>query len=118
MIPPRSAWCRPARLVAVAALLAPWAPAARAADDVPQFNRDVRPILTDNCFLCHGPDKGTRKADLRLDKREDALAKEAIVPGDADASELVARILSEDREEVMPPPASAKKLTAEQKDIL
>ena len=122
MIAPRIASCRrtPGLGLGLAGALLALASArpAGAADDVPQYNRDVRPILAENCFLCHGPDKGTRKADLRLDKREDALAKEAFVPGDADASELVARVLSADAEEMMPPPASAKKLTAEQKDIL
>ncbi len=106
-------------LLPLAALTASAADApASPTPDIPQYNRDVRPILAENCFLCHGPDKGTRKAELRLDKRDDALAKEAFVPGDADASELVVRILSQDAEEVMPPPASAKKLTDAQKDIL
>ncbi|MBX3451596.1 MAG: PSD1 domain-containing protein [Planctomycetaceae bacterium] len=82
------------------------------------FNRDVRPILSDNCYFCHGPDAGHREADLRLDIRDDALAGEAFVPGDAKASKLVARILSTDTDEVMPPPASRKKLTDEQKQIL
>ncbi|MEC8941223.1 MAG: c-type cytochrome domain-containing protein, partial [Verrucomicrobiota bacterium] len=55
------------------------------------YNRDVRPILAENCFACHGPDKNARKAKLRLDIREDALRKEAFVPGDPDDSELVFR---------------------------
>lgn len=82
------------------------------------FNRDVRPILSDNCYFCHGPDAGHREADLRLDIREDALAGEAFIPGDAKASKLVERILSTDADEVMPPPASRKKLTDEQKQLL
>jgi len=83
-----------------------------------EYNRDVRPILSDNCFLCHGPDKNTRKAKLRLDLREEAIAKQAFVPGKADESELVKRLFTTDEEDVMPPPDSHKQLTAAQKDIL
>jgi hypothetical protein len=82
------------------------------------FNRDVRPILSDNCFYCHGPDPKHRQADLRLDLRDEALKAEAIVPGDPEASALVERIFSEDRSEVMPPPGSNKSLTDRQKDTL
>src|SRR5262245_48428206 len=87
------------------------------------FNRDVRPILSDNCFLCHGPDPGTRKAKLRLDTREGALADsktggKIIVPGQASASELVQRVSSAEPTEVMPPPRSGKKLTPQQVDLL
>ena len=57
-----------------------------------QYNRDVRPILAENCFPCHGPDSAARKADLRLDKREAAIEAGAIAPGDIEASELIARI--------------------------
>src|SRR5207302_2624158 len=67
------------------------------------FNRDVRPILADHCFACHGPDKAKRKAKLRLDERTSALEKRAIVPGKPDESELVARIFSTDAEVRMPP---------------
>src|SRR5436190_18786549 len=83
-----------------------------------QYNRDIRPILSENCFRCHGPDKNVRKAKLRLDDREIALEKKAIVPGKAENSELVRRIFSEDPEEMMPPPESNKKLTSQQKEIL
>jgi hypothetical protein len=82
------------------------------------FNRDVRPILSDNCFACHGPDATHREAELRLDLRDDALKQKAITPGKPEASSLVERIFSTDAEEVMPPPASNKKLTERQKTIL
>ncbi len=83
-----------------------------------EFNRDVRPILSDNCFLCHGPDKSRRKADLRLDVRADALKAGALVPGKPGDSSLVERIFSNDADEQMPPPKSNKKLTSRQKEIL
>ena len=83
-----------------------------------EFNRDVRPILSDNCFYCHGNDPGHRKAKLRLDVREAALKKDAFVPGEPDESDLIERIFSADEDELMPPPDSHKKLTAQQKEIL
>ena len=77
-----------------------------------RFNEHIRPILSNQCFACHGPDDKHRDADLRLDTREGALADlggyAAVVPGKVDASELVKRILSDDRDEVMPPPKSKK----------
>jgi hypothetical protein len=82
------------------------------------FNRDVRQILSDNCFLCHGPAESTRKAGLRLDDRDAAIDYGAIVPGDADSSELVARLFTDDRDMLMPPPESNKKLTRQQREIL
>lgn len=83
-----------------------------------EFNRDVRPILSNNCFYCHGPDKNHRKAKMRLDVREEALAKEAFVPGKADESELIKRLLTTDEEELMPPPDTHKKLSARNKEVL
>lgn len=83
-----------------------------------QYNRDVRPILADQCFACHGPDSAARKADLRLDQREAAIDSAAIAPGEPDASELVNRILTDDEAFLMPPPETRKSLTVEQKDIL
>ncbi|MEQ8765049.1 MAG: DUF1553 domain-containing protein [Planctomycetota bacterium] len=78
-----------------------------AAQDTLSFNRDVRPILSEHCFSCHGPDAAHRQADLRLDIAESALAERdgvrAIVPFDSEASELVYRITAEDRFEIMPP---------------
>ncbi|MFM2211651.1 MAG: hypothetical protein RL639_845 [Verrucomicrobiota bacterium] len=82
------------------------------------YNEDVRPILSENCFYCHGPDANKRKAKLRLDVREAALEKKAFVPGDAAASELIKRLASTDSDEVMPPPNSHRTLTAAQKEIL
>jgi hypothetical protein len=83
-----------------------------------EFNRDVRPILSDNCFLCHGPDKNRRKGDLRLDLRDEALKAEAFVPGKPEESALIERILTDEADERMPPPQSNKTLTQRQKDIL
>ena len=90
------------------------------AEPAPQwtYNRDVRPILSDNCFACHGPDKNKRKAKLRLDDRDMALEKKAFVPGKPDQSELVKRIFSSDPKEQMPPPESHKKLTEAQRGML
>jgi len=82
------------------------------------YNRDVRPILAENCFSCHGPDKNSREAKLRLDVREDALASEAFVAGDPKASEIIHRVYTEDSEEIMPPPESHRVLTSAQKKIL
>lgn len=82
------------------------------------YNRDIRPILSENCFACHGPDKAAREAKLRLDVREVALKKDAIVPGDPEESELVYLINTDDEEDLMPPPDSHKSLTKEEKKIL
>jgi len=89
-----------------------------AADDRVQFNRDIRPILSDNCFFCHGPDAGHRQADLRLDVRDAAVEAGAITAGDLAASSLIQRILSADPAEVMPPRESNKHLTDSQKAML
>jgi cytochrome c553 len=83
-----------------------------------QYNRDVRPILADNCFACHGPDSAARQADLRLDKREIAVEMAAITPGDPESSEAIRRIFSEDPDERMPPAESHKTLKPEQKELL
>jgi len=82
------------------------------------YNRDVRPILSENCFRCHGADKAARKAKLRLDVRDVAIEKEAFVPGKPDESELIKRIYTTNEDDVMPPPDSHKTLTVEQKDLL
>ncbi|MCY4188616.1 MAG: PSD1 and planctomycete cytochrome C domain-containing protein [Bryobacterales bacterium] len=91
--------------------------AALAAERV-EFNRDVRPILSENCFACHGPDRNARQAGLRLDKREEALARGVIRPGDAAGSRLVQRVRHDNPALAMPPPAADKKLTAAQKQVL
>jgi mono/diheme cytochrome c family protein len=86
------------------------------------YDRDIRPILADNCTQCHGPDEAKRKGELRLDNRADALKEhdgvKAIVPGKPEASELVTRVLTTDPEEIMPPPKAKKTLTAAQKEKL
>jgi hypothetical protein len=94
-----------------------------AAEAKVNFNRDIRPILSDNCFACHGPDAKQRKAKLRLDNREGALAKlrggdRAIVPGKIDESVLVERISTDDAGQRMPPKKSGKHLTAVQIELL
>ncbi len=83
-----------------------------------QYNRDVRPILSNNCFFCHGFDEDNRKADLRLDTFEGATDGGAIDEDDPESSSLIERILSDDPDLVMPPSDSAYRLTAQQKDIL
>ena len=96
------------------------------AADVPDFNREVRPILSNNCFLCHGPDEEGRKGGqkgLRLDTREGAMedlggGAFAIVPGQPDQSELLKRLITTDADELMPPPKSGKQLSAGEIDIL
>ncbi len=90
---------------------------ARGGDDL-EYNRDIRPILAENCFACHGPDSAARKADLRLDQRKAAVDSGAIQPKAPEESELIARIATDNPKELMPPPKSGKTLTAEQKEIL
>jgi hypothetical protein len=101
-------------LVAIAAA---WAGAA-----VPDFNRDVRPILSENCFQCHGQDPAKREGKLRLDERAGATAVRdgiaAIVPGRPDESELLRRLASREASEVMPPPESHKRVTPAQAETL
>lgn len=83
-----------------------------------QFNRDVRPILSDNCFFCHGPDANHRQAELRLDIRESALKSGAFDSKPPNEDGLVARVFSDDADQQMPPPDSHKKLSPRQKAIL
>ncbi|HXE53284.1 MAG TPA: c-type cytochrome domain-containing protein, partial [Tepidisphaeraceae bacterium] len=82
------------------------------------YDRQVLPILSDNCYKCHGPDEGARKAKLRLDTKDGAFGvikgKNIIAPGNPAGSELIRRISSSDPDVNMPPPKSGRKLTAEQ----
>jgi hypothetical protein len=107
----------------LAALLCLTVSAATAAEPSPDFARDVRPILSNYCFKCHGPDEAGRKGGLRLDQRSAALAPaksgaRAVVPSHPDDSELISRILSDDPDEVMPPPSAKQSLTPQQKETL
>ncbi len=93
------------------------------AEEKISYNRQIRPLLSDQCFSCHGPDANKRKAELRLDIREEALkpAKSdalAIVPGKPEESELIARIFETDEEEIMPPPKTHKALSKDQKQLI
>ena len=100
------------------AVLAALASGARAGAPPLDFNRDIRPILSENCFYCHGQDGNKREADLRLDEREAAIHAGAIVPGDPGASVLLERIHSTDADVVMPPPNSNRRLSEDQKQLL
>lgn len=91
---------------------------ASGADEKLDFNRDIRPILSENCFYCHGPDKSHRQGGLRLDDRESALRKKAVVEGKPEKSLVVERVFTTDHEALMPPSDSRKKLSGEQKEIL
>jgi hypothetical protein len=87
------------------------------------FAREIRPMFSENCFACHGPDSNKRKAGLRLDQKESAFGKAesgeiAIVPGDVEKSELLRRVSSTDKDEVMPPPKEHKVLKPEQIELL
>src|SRR5829696_5644317 len=95
---------------------------AHAAEKKLDFNRDIRPILSENCFQCHGFDEKARQAELRLDTPDSALAKHddvtPIVPGHPEQSELWRRITTDDESEMMPPPDSHRALKPEQKETL
>jgi len=87
------------------------------------FNRDIRPILSDNCYACHGPDENTREADLRLDIEANAFVphgkyEAAIIKGDPKHSPLYQRIITEDADDIMPPLDSHKELSAEEKRLI
>lgn len=96
---------------------------AAAADASVQFNRDIRPIISENCFQCHGPDPGSRKAGLRLDTKDGFFAKTdkrgpTVMAGKPDESPLFQRITATDPDDVMPPPESHRELKPAQKELL
>ena len=100
--------CRAVVLIAVCVVARIAVAQAPAAAETPiDFDRDIRPVLADRCFHCHGPDAVTRKAKLRLDVEHEA-KRTVIKPGQPDASALLARITSTDPDEIMPPPDSHK----------
>ncbi|WP_435007697.1 PSD1 and planctomycete cytochrome C domain-containing protein [Tundrisphaera lichenicola] len=107
-IRPVGAWAVAASLVWSASVLA----------GPVDYDREIRPILAENCYACHGPDGNVRKGELRLDRKEDAFRDRpggaAVVPGDADSSELILRLTEADPELKMPPPKSGKTLTEAQ----
>lgn len=82
------------------------------------FSRDVRPILSENCYACHGPDAAERQADLRFDLPNSAIEHGAITPGAPDDSEMLRRILSADKVEHMPPASTGKSVSPQQLEIL
>jgi len=92
------------------------------AADAIDFNRDIRPILSDKCFQCHGPDADSREAELRLDRRDDAIANRdgaaAVIPNRPDDSSLIERINESDDELRMPPPSTKKKLSKHEIDLM
>ena len=108
---------RKIRLLCLASLTAIHCPLVPAEEPV-DFNRDIRPILSENCFYCHGQDGNKRQADLRLDIRDLAIQANAFVPGKHAESSLISRIQSADIDEQMPPPKSNRKLSAHQKLLL
>jgi hypothetical protein len=113
---------RPLCLIAVSALGLPALFAADSAADTVRFNRDIRPIMSDTCFHCHGFDAKSRKGDLRLDLREFALKAGksgaiAIIPGKPEESEIIKRLFTKDEDDLMPAKESHKTLTPEQKEV-
>ncbi len=101
-------------------LLAAWVALAQClpAGEEIRYGRDIRPILSDKCFFCHGSDPNTREEGLRLDIRESAIEGQAFIPGNAEKSLLIELINSTDEDEIMPPPKSHKTLDAREKQLL
>ena len=108
-------------MATIGAFIGGWALLPLSAQEV-DFNRQIRPILSENCYACHGPDSNKREADLRLDTFEGATADldgaHAVDIKNPEASTLLSRIASSDRDELMPPPKSHKRLTSEEKALL
>lgn len=109
--------------IATVMLALPICASLRADEQIPDYLRDIRPILATHCFACHGPDAGSREAGLRLDQAESARQKlgsgaTAIIPENVGDSELIRRIESVDADTVMPPPSTQKSLTAGEKRLL
>ncbi|MBL9135834.1 MAG: DUF1553 domain-containing protein [Verrucomicrobiales bacterium] len=110
-----------ANLLAVAVLTLPHR--VSAAEPAPAFNRDIKPILSDHCYACHGPDPGSRKAGLRLDTKEGLFETTpkrgpAVVAGKPEDSELWKRVITTDTDDLMPPKEAHKDLSHPQKDLL
>ncbi|MFN9437398.1 MAG: DUF1549 domain-containing protein [Planctomycetota bacterium] len=82
------------------------------------YARDIQPILANHCWSCHGPDESARQADLRLDRREMAIQRSAIIPNRPQDSELVERLHTTDPDRIMPPPETKKPLTDRQRELL
>ena len=104
----------------IVVLVLPTHPAGAAEPKI-DFNRDIRTILSNNCYACHGPDEKERKVDLRLDTAEGAIGKPgtgSIIPGKPAESELMKRIVSSDSNELMPPPKTGKKLTPREQELI
>ncbi len=114
-------WLAPSFVLLIGLLSSP-STSAQTTEPAVTFNRDIRPLLSDNCFFCHGPDQNKREADLRLDTREglygEADSPGTVVPGKPAESELLRRVRSTDEDEVMPPPDSHKSLSPEQIELL
>ncbi len=120
---PTSRATRVATLFAITGLYTAFGGTLALAVEKISFNRDIRPILSDKCYHCHGPDEKERKGKLRLDVREAALKggesdEKPIVPGKPDESDLLVRVLSKDKDEVMPPPKLHKPVSAQEAELL
>src|SRR5436305_3843416 len=106
--------------IAICWLMACTSPAAvrKSTKDQIDFNRDIRPIFSENCYACHGPDKNKRKADLRLDMKDGIFSthedRHTVAPGDVEHSELYRRVTTANADERMPDPKSNKRLTDRQ----